>query len=204
MIEIINTNIDDKVIDGFRHTYVFELIVEITRQTNLKLYERLFWNKGKFLPHPKRFGNKVEYLFWFVKNRDFYINIDAMRVPYDEKSIKRMLKPIKKRFNRNKENQESEEYKDWQPNKLGALPSTLINIGSESQRVSDNHVSVFPIGLAEYFVKGATKENDLVCDIFSGLGSTCCAAKKLNRRFLGLELSELYVNESNLRLAEIL
>ena len=40
----------------------------------MKLFERLFPNKGKYLAHPKRFGDKVEYLFWFSKtNRKFNI-----------------------------------------------------------------------------------------------------------------------------------
>lgn len=187
-------NIDDKVEGGFRNLYVFELVIEICKQTKFKLFERLFWNKGKYLPHPKRFGNKVEFLFWFAKNQDFYFDIDAMRVPYDEKSIKRMQKPIKKRFARNDLNNNTTEYKPWNPNPLGALPSTLINIGSESQRVANNHFAVFPVKLPEYFIKGSTRENDLVCDIFNGTGTTCLAAKNLNRQYLGLELDVEYCN----------
>jgi len=42
-------NINDKVEGGFRHPYVFELISEIHKRTDLKLFERLFnWE-----PNPK-------------------------------------------------------------------------------------------------------------------------------------------------------
>lgn len=34
--------------------------------------------------------------------------------------------------------------------------------------------------------------NDLVVDIFSGSGTTCRVAKKLNRQYLGFELNEEY------------
>ena len=56
-------NINDKVSNKFRDPYVYELIYKVTSSTKLKLYERLFWNKGKGLSHPKRFGDKIEYIF---------------------------------------------------------------------------------------------------------------------------------------------
>ena len=193
-------NINDKVVDRMRHPYVFDLVSEIHKQTNLKMFERLWWNKGKYLPNKSRFGDKIEYLFWFVKSKDFYFNIDAMRVEYDKKSIARMKRPIKKRFNRNKDNQDAKLYKEWSENPLGALPSSLISIGSESQRQSDNHCAIFPLKLPLYFIKGACPENGLICDIFNGVGTTCLAAKQLNRNYIGLEQSESYCNEAIERL----
>ncbi len=196
-------NINDKVVSKFRHPYVFDLISEIHKKANLKMFERLFWNKGKGLANKNRFSDRVEYIFWFVKSDNFYFNIDNMRVEYSPLSINRMKKPIKKRFARDLENQEKMEYKEWKPHPLGALPSTLINIGSESQRISDNHVAVFPVKLCDYFIKGSTKEGDLVCDIFSGLGTSCLSAKLLNRNYIGIDINELYVKESMERLNSI-
>lgn len=195
-------NINDKVVKRFRHPYVFQLIAEIYKQTNLKLFERLFWNKGKYLPNKSRFGDKIEYLFWFTKSKNFYFNINKMRVPYDSKSLKRMRKPIKKRFCRTIQNQNTTEYKEWEPNKNGALPSTLITVGSESRRVSDIHIAVYPVKLVEYFVKGSTKENDIVLDPFIGSGTTAIACKNLNRKFIGIDISEKYCKIARERLSK--
>ena len=192
-------NINDKVSNKFRDPYVYELVHRITDSTTLKLYERLFWNKGKGLSHPKRFGDKIEYLFWFAKTEKFTINIDEMRVPYSESSLKRFKKPIKKRFNRT-EGDEKVEYKDWGPNPKGALPSTLINIGSESKRISDNHIAVYPEKLTEYFIKGATNEGDFILDPFMGSGTTGVSAKKLKREWMGFDSIEEYVNFANKRI----
>ena len=136
-------NINDKVEGGFRHPYVFDLISEIHKRTELKMFERLFWNKMKGLPNRSRFGDRVEYLFWFAKEKGFKFKIDEMRTPYSEKSIQRMKNPLKKRFARTEN--DLDEYKDWSPNPLGALPTTLINISSQSKRISDTHVAVFPM-----------------------------------------------------------
>jgi len=192
-------NINDKVSNKFRDPYVYELIYKITDSTTLKLYERLFWNKGKGLSHPKRFGDKIEYLFWFAKTENFTFNIDEMRVPYSESSLKRFKKPIKKRYNRT-EGDDKVEYKDWGPNPKGALPSTLINIGSESKRISDNHIAVYPESLVDYFIKGATNEGDLVLDPFMGSGTTGVSAKKLKRGWIGFDNIEEYVNFANKRI----
>jgi len=190
-------NINDKVDEnGFRHPYVFNLISEIYKQTDLKLYERLFWNKGKYLPNSRRFGDKVEYVFWFVKTKNFTFNLDQMRVPYDPKSIKRMEYKLKKRHSRTFENQDASEYKDWEPNSLGALPSTLVTIGSESKRISEHHVAVYPEKLVEYFIKGATNEGDLVLDPFMGSGTTAVVCEKLKRNWIGFDLSKLYIDEA--------
>ena len=192
-------NINDKVENGFRHPYVFDLISEIHKKTELKMFERLFWNKLKSLPNKARFGDRVEYLFWFAKQKGFKFNLDEMRTPYAEKSIQRMKNPLKKRFARNEENQVANDYKDWAPNPKGALPTTLINISSESKRIADNHVAVFPVALIEYFIKGSTDKGDLVLDIFMGTGTTAVAAKKLGRNWMGFELQQDYIDVANIR-----
>jgi site-specific DNA-methyltransferase (adenine-specific)/site-specific DNA-methyltransferase (cytosine-N4-specific) len=193
-------NINDKVEGGFRHPYVFDLISQIHKRTELKMFERLFWNKMKGLPNRARFGDRVEYLFWFAKEKGFKFYIDEMRTEYSEKSIQRMKKPLKKRFARTEN--DKDEYKDWAPNPKGALPTTLINISSESKRIADNHVAVYPVDLVDYFIKGSTQEGDLVLDPFMGTGTTAVSAKKLGRNWIGFEKQEEYIQVANKRILE--
>ena len=195
-------NINDKVENGFRHPYVFDLISELHKRTELKLFERLFWNKMKGLPNRSRFGDRVEYLFWFAKDKDFYFNIDEMRTEYSKTSIKRMKSPLKKRYARTKENQDENEYKSWSPNPKGALPSTLVNISSESKRVADNHVAVYPLELVKYFIKGSTKVGDIVLDPFMGTGTTAIGAKELGRNYIGFDTQLDYIEVANNRINE--
>jgi DNA modification methylase len=112
-----------------------------------------------------------------------------------------MTKPLKKRFART-EGDDNIEYKDWAPNPKGALPTTLVNISSESKRIADNHVAVFPVDLIEYFIKGATDKGDLVLDIFMGTGTTAVAAKKLGRNWMGFELQQDYIDLANTRIGD--
>jgi len=192
-------NINDKVQDGFRHPYVFDLISRLHKETGLKMYERLFWNKMKGLPNKSRFGDRIEYVFWFVKSKDFCFNIDEMRTEYSPKSIQRMKKPLKKRYARTEGDQDLE-YKDWSPNPKGALPTTLVNISSQSKKISDNHVAVYPVDFVKYFIGGSTKEGDLVLDPFMGTGTTAIAAKLLNRNYMGFEMQPEYIKLAESRI----
>lgn len=195
-------NINDKVERGFRHPYIFDLISQLHKQTGLKMFERLFWNKLKSLPNRARFGDRVEYIFWFAKQNGFKFYLDEMRIPYAKKSIERMKNPLKKRFARTEENQDAGEYKEWNPNPLGALPTTLVNISSESKRIADNHVAVYPLELVNYFIKGSTKPGDLVLDPFMGSGTTGLACNQLGRNWIGFELQQDYIDVANKRISE--
>lgn len=196
-------NINDCVINKTRHYFVYELVYRMCKEQGWLLAERLFWNKGKSLCHPKKFRDVAEYIFVFSKTNDFYMDINEMRVPYNIKSLKRMERPIKKRFNRSLDNQDKLEYKNWSSNKLGALPGTILSIGSESKRVSNINFAVYPEKLCNYLIKGFSRTNQLVCDIFSGSGTTCLSAKKLGRNYLGFEIQPEAVEESIARLNNI-
>lgn len=191
-------NVNDKVESGFRHPYVFDFISQLHKQTGLKMFERLFWNKMKGLPNRSRFGDRVEFVFWFAKQKGFYFNIDEMRTEYSESSMKRFKKPLKKRYARTEN--DTDEYKDWSANAKGALPTTLVNISSESKRIADNHVAVYPLNFAKYFIRGATKPGDLVLDPFMGTGTTGLACKELGRDYIGFELQETYIEIAQKRI----
>lgn len=196
-------NILDKVTDGFREIHVFQLVCEIVKHTDLKLYDRLFWNKLKSLPKRGRFSDRVEYVFWFSKEQPKF-DIDEFRVPYAATSVRRAERPIRKRYNRDESNQDKREYKDWNLHPKGGLPTTLVNISGESSRKSDIHFAVFPDRFAEYFIKGITKPGDLVVDPFVGSGTTTYCAYKLGRQATGFDLDQDCVNEANQRCKDFL
>ena len=54
------------------------------------------------------------------------------------------------------------------------------------------HTAPFPEEIPEMAIRYYSGINDLVVDIFSGSGTTCRVAKRLNRQYLGFELNEEY------------
>jgi len=58
----------------------------------------------------------------------------------------------------------------------------------------DEHPCQLPIHLLERIILMSTDEKDIVLDPFVGTGTTVIAAKRLGRRFIGIDIDEKYVN----------
>ncbi len=54
------------------------------------------------------------------------------------------------------------------------------------------HFAVFPEKIPELCIKAGTKEGDVVLDPFMGSGTTANVAKRLSRKWIGIELNEDY------------
>lgn len=96
----------------------------------------------------------------------------------------------------------SENYKEFEGRegtKQGELrvPSSWQKFNTDT---SGLHPTIKPVELFEYFIKTYTNENDLVLDNTMGSGTTCLAAKNLNRQFIGIEKEEKYFNIAKERL----
>ena len=64
------------------------------------------------------------------------------------------------------------------------------------------HGAVFPLDLVSNAINGWSKKDDLILDPFLGSGTTCVAAKQLNRRYIGIEISPKYVSIAEQRLRQ--
>ena len=65
-----------------------------------------------------------------------------------------------------------------------------------------SHVNQKPIKLMEFLISLVTKENAIILDPFCGSGTTCIAAKNINRHYIGIEIDSYNVEISNKRLLE--
>jgi len=75
----------------------------------------------------------------------------------------------------------------------------LWNIPPET-RMRKLHPAPFPLEIPHRLIQMLTYEEDLVIDIFSGIGTTAVAAKRLNRKYIGFELSPKYHEAAEKRL----
>lgn len=66
------------------------------------------------------------------------------------------------------------------------------------------HPTIKPYKLIEKLIINSSNKGDLVLDCFSGSGTTCVAAKQLQRNFIGFEIKEEYYKNSIKRLNGIL
>lgn len=78
----------------------------------------------------------------------------------------------------------------------------IWNIAPETNMKKIGHPAMFPLELPERCLKMFSWKESLVYDPFSGSGTTAIACKKLNRNFIGSELSKSYYDLSQNRLKE--
>lgn len=69
-------------------------------------------------------------------------------------------------------------------------PSNVIHMATECY--NQQHSAVFPVALPEWFIKLFTEAGDMVLDPFAGSGTTCVAAKRLERNYLGIDINPEY------------
>ena len=65
------------------------------------------------------------------------------------------------------------------------------------------HLTPKPVNLIKNIMLHSSNENDVVLDPFIGSGTTAVACKMLNRRFIGFDISQDYVDIANKRLANV-
>lgn len=87
----------------------------------------------------------------------------------------------------------SEEFIEWTLG-IWTLPPETRAIGE--------HPAPYPEALTDRIVKLFTFKNEIVFDPFCGTGTTLKSAKKLGRRYVGIDISEKYCQISERRLSQ--
>jgi len=202
-------NINDKVVNGERSIYVFDLVCRIVRETGWNLHDRYIWHKKSGLPSGgsytnfSRLDDKMEYIFHFVKTaKNFKTNIDNVREPYAEISVKRMKNKVAFEKNHIDENgiiPERECVREVKPNKNGKIPSTVFRFNTsgtlgKSGKFSSKHPAAFHPDMPRWFVKYLTDPGDKVLDPFMGSGTTAVVCEQENREWIGMEINPSYIS----------
>ena len=68
---------------------------------------------------------------------------------------------------------------------------------------ANHHPTVKPVHLMSWLIRLVSKEGDTVLDPFMGSGTTGVACKKLNRHYIGFEVSKEYCDIAEKRLLNI-
>jgi site-specific DNA-methyltransferase (adenine-specific) len=188
-------NIKERVMNGERHTYAIQLILELRRQGWLWT-EEFIWHKKNCHPGkwPNRFRDAWERCLQFNKTRKFQMYQENVMVPMGTWAKKRLSKLGKndvRRFNSRSGSGFGKNISNW-IGRERAYPSNVLHIATETS--NRGHSATFPRALPEWFIRLFTKELDWILDPFVGVGTTCQAAQKMNRNSVGIEIVPEYVD----------
>jgi len=133
-----------------------------------------------------KFARAHTHIFYFVGDEtNFTFHDHAVRVPSDRQLI----------------------YNDKRANPVGKMPDDVWGgyprvCGTFKERAGW-HPCQMPESLLKRIIAASSNPSDCVLDPFSGSGTTAAAAYQLGRSYVGIEISEEYVENSNKRLAQL-
>ncbi len=140
---------------------------------------------------PRRdFARKHDTILRYVKTKEFRFNTQYR--PYSEGTLQRGLTKIK--GPKYKLRSEGAVMQDWWADIQKTLsPTARERLGYPTQK---------PEALLERIIKASSNEGDLVLDPFCGCGTTIAVAERLNRRWIGIDITHLAVNLMKYRLRD--
>ena len=198
-------NIKERVVNGERHTYVIELILEM-RKRGWLWTEEFMWHKKNSYPGkwPNRFRDNWERLIQFNKERKFNMYQDAVMVPvggWAKDRLANLSETDKIRDESKVGSGFGKNISNWLGRDM-VYPNNVLHMATESS--NKNHSAVFPVALPTWFIKLFTQPGDVVLDPFLGSGSTAVAALTLGRHYIGVDISTEFVELANSRLSKTL
>jgi len=144
-----------------------------------------------------RFGQKHDIILFYTNSINYFFNPEAFKQEYSEETKKRM-----RHFNQAIRNGKGYEYN---LNDKGKYPDDVwddINIINPASKERLGYPTQKPAELMERIIQASSNEGDLVADMFCGCGTTIAAAQKLNRRWLGADISHLAIKLITKRLTD--
>ena len=148
------------------------------------LINEVIWYFSGAAPQKKTLAKKHNTILCYGKDKKNYrFYPDPIRVQYEGDGGYQNSKGI---LNRGKR---------YLPNPKGKIPTDVLKIpiihpNDKKERVEGRWATQKPLKLLHFFIKAFSKKGDIVADFFAGCGTTISAAEKLNRKWIGCDVSK--------------
>ena len=155
--------------------YLKELLDAIFGRKNFR--NEIVWCYKSGGASPKRhFSRKHDSLLWYSKASSYTFNEQR------EKSYNRGLKPY--RFAGVEEHQDTTGWYTL----VGMKDYWFIDMIGRTSKERTGSPTQKPLALYERVIRASSNEGDVILDPFCGCATTCVAAEKLNRQWVGIDL----------------
>ncbi|WP_373229843.1 site-specific DNA-methyltransferase [Cohnella sp.] len=160
---------------------------------HLNIINRITWEREKGRGALNNWKNASEDIWYCAKSEDYKFYVDRVKMK------RKVVAPYRT---------EAGMPKDWEDDSDGkfrlTFPSNLwtdLTVPFWSMPENTDHPTQKPEKLLAKVILASSDENDVVFDPFMGAGTTSVVAKKLNRRYVGIEIDETYCCLAEKRLA---
>lgn len=163
----------------------------------------IVWHKPNPMPESvtDRCTKAHEYVFLMTKNQKYYYNADAIRenASYDGRKDEQLKGSLK--YSNGVHGQHPNTFaiqnsprwiKDMDGNRVRNKRSVWT---VPTHSFSQAHFATFPPDLVMPMILAGSRKGDIVLDPFCGSGTTGMVVRKMERKFIGLDLSLKYLEE---------
>ncbi len=169
--------------------------IHLIAEKYLIVRNRITWEREKGRGATTNWKNSSEDIWFCTQSNDYYFNVDAVKLK------RRVLAPY---------TDANGAPKDWEQTENGNYrlthPSNLwtdLTVPFWSMSENTEHPTQKPEKLLAKIILASTRPGDLVFDPFLGSGTTSVVAKKLGRRYTGVEIDLTYACWAEKRLARV-
>ncbi len=155
------------------------------------IQNRITWQREKGRGAKSNWKNSMEDIWFATLSSSYTFNVDAVM------QRRRVIAPYK----------QDGKPKDWERTEKGNFRNTYpsnfwddISVPYWSMPENTAHPTQKPEKLLAKLILASTNENDVVLDPFLGSGTTSVVAKKLGRKYIGIEQNPLYCAWAEYRL----
>jgi len=150
-------------------------------KTKLIMINEIIWDRKvpSMGGSTRKFSSVHDNIGFFVKSKNYYFDIDSVRIPYDEETKKARTRSIFVG-------------KKWL--EIGYNPKDLWRVtrihAEDPER--ENHPTQKPLEIIERIIKASCPKEGVVLDPFMGSGTTAVACIEHNRNYIGFEINSDY------------
>ena len=159
-------------------------ILIVGKELGLKLNNILIWYKVNAMPNitKRTFTHSTEFVCWFVKGKNWVFNYETVK----------KINPNKTKTGADKQ---MRDFLDF---------ITLPIVQGKERLRGDNgralHPTQKPERLLELIIQASSNKGDIILDPFFGTGTTGVVAQRLQRKWIGIEINEKYIEMSKKRI----
>jgi DNA modification methylase len=161
------------------------------------LRQDIIWHKPNPMPESvtDRCTKSHEYVFLMTKSAKYYFDNEAIK----EKATSEYGKGIIDSPQKYSDGIGNQSHSGWMGGD-GEYRNKRSVWTITTKPYSGAHFATFPEELIIPMIKAGCPKGGIVLDPFSGAGTTCMVAKKLERNYLGIELNQKYIEIAEKRI----
>lgn len=150
----------------------------------------IIWHYRRWTGKAEKFQELHDVVLFYTKSKTYTFNVQYTE--YTEGSKERKVQGVLHRF---KEGEEPYLVSDGEVDEKGVRENDVWQIPfiAPSAKERLGYPTQKPEKLLERIIKASSNEGDLIADFFCGCGTSIAVAEKLNRRWLGVDISHLAV-----------